>query len=248
MNGLLAIYRRELAGLFFQPLAWILLALGLLWNGLFLPQYLSATQGDVNQALVFTLGGSWTSMLLLLALPPLLTMRMISEEARSGLLEFALTAPVRDRELVCGKALAAASFMALLWCSAPLYGLVLALEGAPVDWGRLACAYLGIALASMLYCALGLVASAVCAAPALAAFLAFAGGAAWLMLPYLLQPVRLVEARTLDAWIAPVNVGRHLTESFQRGALDSAHLVFFLAWIAALLFLCTRLVEARRWR
>ena len=33
MRGILAIYRREMAGLFFGPLAWVLLALAFVLNG-----------------------------------------------------------------------------------------------------------------------------------------------------------------------------------------------------------------------
>jgi hypothetical protein len=32
------------------------------------------------------------------------------------------------------------------------------------------------------------------------------------------------------------------------GAIDSGHVVFFAAWIAAVLFVTVRLLEARRWR
>jgi hypothetical protein len=39
----------------------------------------------------------------------------------------------------------------------------------------------------------------------------------------------------------------HFQGSFLTGALDSAHVVFFLAWTAAALFVAVRVVESRRW-
>ena len=45
-----------------------------------------------------------------------------------------------------------------------------------------------------------------------------------------------------------VDVIRYMQGSFLTGALDTAHIVFFVAWTAGLLFLAVRLVESRRWR
>ena len=48
----------------------------------------------------------------------------------------------------------------------------------------------------------------------------------------------------LIAVLSLIVVGQAL---FQTGALDSAHVAFFVAWSAAVLFLATRLVGRRRW-
>src|SRR5688572_21841259 len=106
MRGTWTIYRRELAGLFLGPLAWVLLCLALLVHGVFLTLFVADTQGEINGALMRAHGGALVFWGLLLVLPPLLTMRMISEEARTGTLEFLQTAPVRDFEVVLGKLLA----------------------------------------------------------------------------------------------------------------------------------------------
>jgi hypothetical protein len=51
----------------------------------------------------------------------------------------------------------------------------------------------------------------------------------------------------LSSALARVDVLSHFQGSFASGVLDSAHVVFFLAWIAAALFLAVRAVESRRW-
>ena len=43
---------------------------------------------------MFALARSWFFWILVMFLAPLITMRMVSEEAKSGMLEFLLTAPV----------------------------------------------------------------------------------------------------------------------------------------------------------
>jgi ABC-2 type transport system permease protein len=247
MRGVATIYRRELAGLFFAPLAWVLLCLGLLYNGFFFLFFLKSSGGLVNPALELALGGGLPFWFLMVLLPPLLTMRMVSEESRSGMLEFLLTAPVKDGAVVLGKALAATTFLALFFAAIPLYGVLLAALGAPPDWGQLATGYAGAVLLSALFAALGLFASALSGTPLLAAFLATLGNLALVFLPFASGGVRGFAPQVFD-WIARrVNVIAAIQGSFLTGALDSAHVVFLLAWTAVFLFAATRAVEARRW-
>jgi ABC-2 type transport system permease protein len=247
MKGFGAIYRRELAGLFLAPLAWILFFLVLLYQAYFFLLVLDAKGGEVNGSLAFVLGGGTPFWLLTLFLPPLLTMRMISEESRSGLLEFLLTAPVSDAAVVTGKALAASTFLALVWASAFLFGGLTALLGAPPDWGLVFTAWLGASLVSAFFCALGLVASALFSTPLLAAFMAILVNIALFALPFLARSWRGSAGRVLASALERIDVLGHYQGSFLAGALDSAHFVFFLSWTAAALFLAVRVVESRRW-
>jgi ABC-2 type transport system permease protein len=249
MRGLFTIYRRELAGLFLSPLAWILFCLTLFYNAFFFLHYLQfLSLGEVNYALSLLSGGALPFWYLLLILPPLLTMRMISEESRSGLLEFLLTSPAADAAVITGKALAATSFLALVWSCAPIFGVVLQLLGATPDWGVVFTAWLGSTLVSGLLVAIGLVCSALSSTPLIAAFLATVANIVVVFLPTLAGNLRGAPGELVAAVVSRVDVMAHLQGSFMTGALDSAHVVFFLAWIGALLFLAVRIVESRRWR
>ncbi len=246
MKGLVTIYRRELAGLFLAPLAWILFCLTLLYQGFFFLLVLSRNGGEVNSALGFMLGGGWPFWYLCLFVPPLLTMRMISEESRSGVLEFLLTAPVGDAAVVLGKALAATTFLALAWGAVFVYGLIAGLLGADPDWGMLATQWLGATLVSALFSAIGLVTSALASTPLVAAFLAIVVNIVVVYLPNL-PATRLLPGGIARWTLEKIDVLAHFQGSFLTGALDSAHCVFFAAWILALLFLAVRIVESRRW-
>lgn len=250
MTGYCAILRRELAGLVVQPLSWALLTVALLLQGAFFSAALGAPEfgGNTAAALSFSLGSGLGFWVLMLVLPPLVTMRMVSEEARSGLLEFLLTAPVRDGAVIAAKATAATAFFALVWSAAPLYALLLAALGVEIDWGPVMWGYAGAVVASALFSAAGLFASALSGTPALAAFIAFAIGLLLLAVPRL----GLVDAY-LDPEVArevfdAFDVLSRFQASFLRGAFDTAHLAFFVAWTALFLFLATRLLEMRRWR
>ncbi len=245
MKGLGAIYRRELAGLFVGPLAWVLLFIATLLQGWLFVLYLRSSGGDVDIALNWTLGESWVFWALVILAPPLLTMRMISEESRTGILEFLLTAPVTDAAVVAGKFLAAASFMALLWATVFVYAGVLGSLGMPPDWGLLAGAWLGACLASALSCAVGLLASSLTSTPIVAAFGAIVANLVLILAPLLSG---LSDQPWVRRAIARVDVIDHHKNAFLAGVIDSAYLAFFLAWTALFLFLAVRVVEARRWR
>ena len=247
MSGAWTIYRRELAGLFFSPLAWVLLSIALAFNGFFFVLSVKGYGGDVLQSMSFLLGGSYTFWMLVVLLPPLLTMRMFSEEARTGVLEFLLTAPVTDFAVVLGKLLAATTLMAVLWSSAFVYGLALAALGTPPDWAPLVSGVCGATLVSALFCAVGLAVSALSNTPLLAAFFATIANAAILSLPFLDALLALPPASPLRVALGHANVITQFQASFVVGALDTKHVLFFVVWTAFFSFVATRVLEARRW-
>ena len=71
---------------------------------------------------------------------PAITMRLLSEEKRSGTIEMLMTAPVTDFEVVFAKWLGAVSFYSLMWALTVLHALILrhfSAGSAAQDWGRL---------------------------------------------------------------------------------------------------------------
>jgi ABC-2 type transport system permease protein len=244
MRGTWAIYRRELAGLFYGPLAWVLLALAFLLDGYLFVLWLKSYSGSVDDAIQLALGRSWVFWFLLVVVPPLLTMRMVSEESKSGILEFLLTAPISDASVVLGKFLAATTFLALLWSSVFVYAAGLASLGVAPDLGGLVGGYLGAVLASGLFVAVGLFASALTNTPVLAAFVAVLANVGILCAPLL---AGLSDDPALRRAIRGIDVVDHHTNSFLLGVFDSAYAVFFVAWTALALFLTVRVIEARRW-
>lgn len=246
MSGFWAILRREVTGLFLTPLAWVLLVAAVSLNGFLCVAALMQSGGDVDGAFNFLLGTGGAYWMLMITLPPLLTMRSISEELKGGQLEFLLTAPVTDGAVVLGKHLAVVLFLAVLWAAIPMYGLILELQGVSPDWGQMGLGYLGAVLVSALFAALGMVASALSSTPLLAAFLGFIFNIAILILPMGAGALGGTIGGLLKALADKLNVLLHLQTSFMRGALDSADIIFFVAWTGLFLFAATRIVEGRR--
>jgi ABC-2 type transport system permease protein len=245
MRGFLAIYRRELAGLFVGPLAWVLLCIALALNGFVFVLYLKLSGGDLDVATRYELGESFVFWVVIMLFPPLLTMRMISEEARSGMLEFLLTAPVSDLAVVCGKFAAALTFMALLWLCVPVYVLTAGAVGPSPDWGMAVGGWIGATLASALFCSVGILSSSLTGTPVVAATAAAIANIVIVIFPLL---ARMSDAAWVASAVSRIDVKQHLASSFLIGVVDSSYALFFAAWTALFLFMAVRAVEARRWR
>lgn len=245
MKGLFAIYRRELAGLFVSPLAWVLLFLALLLNGWLFVVTLRDYSGDVTQSLRFVLGFSIPFWILMAVLPPLLSMRTISEESNRGLLEFLLTAPVTDAAVVTGKFLAVLTFMSVLWSGTLLYGLAVQWAGQAPDWIPLLGGVLGAVLCSALFCAVGILSSAATRTPMLSFFLAFVFNAFVLLLPF---TTGYLDSELFQSVVRRIDIVSHFHRSFSIGVLDTTAVLFFVAWTVFFVFLSIKLVEMRRWR
>jgi ABC-2 type transport system permease protein len=124
----------------------------------------------------------------------------------------------------------------------------LTLLGATPDWPVLLGASLGAWLASALFCAIGLVASAGTSTPLLAAFLAFVFNIVLLLLPDLSRLAGALPDNWGGALSRRLDVIARVQGSFTMGVIDSSHIVFFVVWTVFCVFLATRLVESRRWR
>ncbi len=100
MNNAFAIARRELVSYYKSFLFYVVTAAFLVINGYFFAVSVALSHSSqVSQ--VFP-----TMYTILLLISPILTMRLLSEEQRTGTVELILTSPVRDAELVVGKFLA----------------------------------------------------------------------------------------------------------------------------------------------
>src|SRR5438046_7336428 len=109
MRRTFAIFRRELAGYFTTPLAYIFIVIFLVLAGVlafFVGDFFERGQADLQSFFTFH---PW----LYLVLVPALSMRLWAEERKTGTIELFLTLPIRLSEAVIGKFLAA-------WCFAGL--------------------------------------------------------------------------------------------------------------------------------
>lgn len=237
MSGTLIIAGRDLRALFRSPLAWLLLAgasFVIAWVFLwFVQSFMAAAPHlppDSRNAgvtdLVVAPTFVWTALVLVI-LTPLLAMRLLAEERRSGTLRLLRSAPVSATAIVFGKYLA---LLAVLWLTVAIAAAMpLCLElGTTLDLGRLAAGVLALALLGAAFGAISLFISALTSQPLLAALASFG---AILLLWIINLAASASHSVSALGWLA---FQPHLS-TLLRGLVDTADLAYFL--ILALLFL-----------
>ena len=109
MNGLLSIYKREFTSYFVTPVAYVFIVIFLFMTGVFsfyLGAFYESNQADLEPFFRFH---PWLYLFLI----PAISMRLWSDERKSGTIELLMTLPVSITDTVVAKYLAAWSFTAI---------------------------------------------------------------------------------------------------------------------------------------
>lgn len=244
-TALPALLAREIESLFYSPLAYIVLTIFLMLMGVSFQNSLHVSGGVVEDTVAIFLAEGAIFWLCLVLIPPLVTMRLVSEERRSGQLEVMLTAPVRESEVILAKFLGAMVFQSFLWAPTLIHVLILRNYGALPSLGQLASLYVGIFSVTALFSALGLLLSTLTTNQIVAAVGAITLNMLLIALPAFAAELRM---QSLDLAARNVSIVEHFSSGFSRGILDTSALVFYGAGTAALLVVATRSLEARKWR
>ena len=238
MRPLLTIALRELASYFRAPIGWVVVAAFVFVSGLTVA-FTTLRPGEPATMRDFFALSHW----LLLMIAPAISMRLFSEEIRSGTIEPLMTAPVSDWQTALGKYLGGVLF--LLVMLAPTLGHVALLEWvADPDYGPILAGYCGLLLVGVLYLAVGLVMSSL-TANQMAAYL----GTLFFFLVLLFatsQGARLA-GPPWDSYLMAAAPGARI-DDFARGVIDTRHAVFFLGISAFFVVLGVVSLESRRWR
>ena len=247
MTALAAIYRRELLSLWVTPLAWGLLFVFLLLQGLsFYSIVLHVATGSQmaldNGPVQSYFGQSIFLLVSLLLLCPALTMRVFAEERKSGTIESLLTAPVTPASVVLGKYLATFTTYLLMWLPTLLYVFILRDTGQ-IDWQVVGSSYLGVVGVGAGYLALGTLMSALSKSQLMAFLLTVLVQFGLFILgigEYVFEPGPLRDISTHVSVLSQM-------DDFSKGVVDLRRLVFDLSLVVAPLFITSRVVESWRW-
>jgi ABC-2 type transport system permease protein len=242
------IYKRELFAFFVTPLAWVLIAVFILVQGMhfwLLVDHFSSQPTIVSdQSPVQAFFGNTVLLyLVLFLLVPAMTMRLFAEERRSGTIEGLMTAPVSSAAVVLAKYAAALTTYVAMWLPTLLYVVILRRTG-DIDWGIVASSYLGVLLVGAGYLSLGLLMSALTKSQ----FLALVFTALFILVLFILGVGEFVspDGTALHAVCAHVSVWSQMND-FASGVVDSRRLSFDASMVLLPLFLTTRVVDGWRW-
>jgi ABC-2 type transport system permease protein len=240
MNKATVIANRELAGYFYSPIAYVVMAVFLLFTGIiFMMDFVPGQPAGMRNLF------QWMLFLMVPAIP-FLSMGLMSQEWSTGTVETLMTAPVSEIEVILGKFFGALTFLFILLT--PTLAYVLLLVGystMPMDFGPILSGYLGIILAGALFLSIGLFCSCLTRSQMISAVMGIA-----ILCVLTILPMILSEKVMLAPWIRSTVdflVYRRYLE-FSRGILDTSHLVFFLSHTVLFLFFSVKALESRRWK
>ncbi|MES1185355.1 MAG: ABC transporter permease [Myxococcales bacterium] len=243
MSPMLIIAKREFRSYFDSPLAYVVICLSFLVLGAFF-FLVGGGFWQVDRATVsrmFELAPLGLAFLVV----PVITMRLIAEEKRSGTLEMLITLPVKDSDVILGKYLGAFGMLMVLVLATAIYPFAMfkwPWNLGPLDTGPVFAGYVGLTLFCATAAAIGLLLSSLTDSQSIAFFLTvfvlivlwftgslarWVGGAAGNVLNFIAFDTRL--------------------SGFARGLVDTRDVVFFLSVTATCLVVSFRALERRKW-
>ena len=239
MSTILTLARRELAAYFLSPIAYVVLAVFLALTGFFFGRLVFEPGQPATMRMLFE---QFIPYILFFALP-IITMRLMSEELRSGTIESLMTLPVTDTQVVLGKFLGVFAFYMAMLASTLIYWIMLALHGDP-DFGATVAGYIGLTLLGSTYLAIGLFFSTCTRNQMIAGLSSMAVIGIFFFLPPLIAQEVTGTVRVL---VQHASLWDH-QQGFVRGMIDLNHLLFFASTIVLFLFLSVKVLESKRWR
>lgn len=244
MSTTLTIAKRELRSYFDSPLAYVVICLALVLLGAFFffqpGGFWQADRSSLSQ--VFILAPRGLSLVVI----PVITMRLLAEEKRTGTLEMLITLPVKDHEVILGKFLGAWSLVLILIAATALFPVMMfkfpwhlgALDSGPVFSG-----YLGLVCYSAAAVAIGLLISSLTESQVIAFFIT------WIVLVVLSIMGMLFgdgPTSTLRDVVSFVSFDTRLAP-FARGQIVTRDIVYFLSIAIGCLMAAFRALERRKW-
>lgn len=242
MNKTLAVFKRELAGYFATPVAYVFITIFLVLSGaltFMMGNLLGRGQADLQPFFNFH---PW----LYLVLIPAISMRLWAEERKSGTIEMLLTLPLTQCQAVVGKFLAAWAFTGIaLALTFPVWITVNVLGGP--DNGVIFAGYIGSLLMAGGYLAIGSALSAITRNQVIAfvltaavAFVLTVAGT-----PMVLDFFSGWAPAALTSTVASLSIMTHF-QAIQTGVLDLRDLIYFVTLIALFLYANALILDLRK--
>lgn len=233
-----AIAERELSAMFFSAIAYVVIAVFLIVTGIFFSwqTFLPGQEASLralmdNMPLIFVF------------ILPMLTMRLMSEEFRSGTVEPLMTAPITDADVILGKFYGGFIFFLVLLATTLPHWVLVGMYG-DTDFNGTLVSYFGLILMGAMYLAVGLFFSTCTSNQIIAVLTSFVFLAIFTFLANFLA-LRL--DGTLRVVMQYLSVVTHY-QDFSRGMVGLNHVLFFLSTTVFFLFLAVKVLESRRWR
>jgi ABC-2 type transport system permease protein len=242
----LTLLSKELSGFLSSLIGYVVMVIFLLAIGLFMwvfpGEFNTLDGGYANIDALFMLA-PWVFMFL----APAVTMRMFSEEKRTGTIELLLTKPVNEWQIIFSKYLASVILILITLLPTLFYYFTVGELGSPqwnVDLGAMWGSYLGLLFLSSGFAAIGIFASSISSNQIIAfilgvflSFFCFVG----------LESMSSLEVFGIaDHIILKLGINEHYI-SMSRGVIDTRDVLYFAALIGIFLWFTKLKLDSRKW-
>jgi ABC-2 type transport system permease protein len=241
MSTALLIARREFNSYFRSWLGPVLVAGVLLADGLLFNWLNGLDQKQLSGAVLQQFFYNTSGPTMIGAI--LLTIRLLAEERQTGTLVLLNTSPVKDRDIVIGKFLAAYGVLVIATLLSAYMPAWLFVHGK-VAIGHIVVGYLGLLLLGAALTAIGVFGSALASSQVVAAILS----AVMALVFVLLWMVAKAAEPPLNLYLNALAVHHENYRPFMQGILQPSGVIFYLVFTYAFLFASVKVLEARRWQ
>ena len=237
---------KEIRGFFSSLTGYIVIIVFLIINSLFMwvfPGELNILDSGYATLDPFFTMAPW----IFLFLVPAITMRSFAEEKRSGTLEFLLTKPLTDLQIVMAKYLGGLLLVLLSLLPCLVYYWSVSHLGNPpgnLDTGGTWGAFIGLFFLAAIYVSIGIFTSAASDNQIIAFILAvLLSFVVYMGFDYL---AAVPMFQSLDAFLLNLGINEHY-KSISRGVVDSRDVIYYVAVIVFFIVLTKVRLESRKW-
>ncbi|MBP7167618.1 MAG: gliding motility-associated ABC transporter permease subunit GldF [Bacteroidia bacterium] len=242
-----ALIRKEINGFLNSLIGYIVIFVFLLTIGLFLWVFpdssfniLEAGYANLDPLFIIT---PWVYLLLI----PAITMRLFSEEKKTGTIELLLTRPLTEMQVVIAKYLAGVILVFISLVPTLIYYFSvssISLPAGNLDSGAIWGSYIGLLLLGACFVSIGLFSSSLADNQVVAFIISF-----FLCLFCFkgFESIAGLFGMSKSATIIfDLGINAHYL-SLSRGVVDTRDIVYFLSVILFFLFLTRTIIESRKW-
>jgi ABC-2 type transport system permease protein len=229
------IFLKELRSLFNSPVAYIVIVVFLSILGWFFSSDLFL-MNVASLRIIFEM-----TPFILLFFAPAITMRLISEEKKSGTLELLMTRPIHEVEIVVGKFLAAWVLYLIALIPTLVYYITVASLGS-LDFGAVVGGYLGLILVGAVFIAVSVFGSSITENQVVAFIISFL----IVFILFMLDKVTSYAPGVLASTLEYLSIDYHFS-NIARGVIDTRDILYYLSMVGFSLYLGTIALLKRRW-
>jgi len=236
MTQIWVLTKKELHSYFNSPVAYVVIILFLLISGWqFTTQMFLSNSADLR-------GLFQIVRFIFLFFIPAISMRLLSEEKRSGTIELLGTMPLSEWQLVLGKYIPALMLLTITLILTLGNYITISYLGDP-DGGATLGGYIGLLMLAGTYLSIGLFTSSLTSNQIVSFITSFAIIFVLIVFNY----VKFFVGGFLASIIEFLSTDYHF-ESIERGVLDTRNLIFYGCMTFAFLFLTVQVLQSRKWR